>query len=329
MMSIRALLSKGSVIWGRGIKTCAAKVDNVTVRSASFKDLSVYRQICEEQNWILGKHDLELLFAADPTGYYVGELDGQAMSMFSAIKYGNVCCFGAYGVLQKFQNKWGIHLQFNRLVREKVFESNTCASIFMTTVMEPFVLKNLSRYKVYRGWVEYEFTYKAKKAAGLSLPDPRIDIKLEPYQDTNFKKLFNYDKRIFGHARRLFLEELVGLSSCTNFIATHARSREIVGYCTIRETNDDDVCYLSPWYANDAEIAQQLLKKAALFVCECNPNVKFRSIMPDLNKDGLQIMHRLAPQVKDYKKLFVGNIPDNMRENSKNRVFAISSPCLG
>ena len=90
-MSIRALLSRVSVIWRRGIKTCAAKVDNVTVRSASFKDLSVYRQICEEQNWILGKHDLELLFAADPTGYYVGELDGQAMSMFSAIKYGNAC----------------------------------------------------------------------------------------------------------------------------------------------------------------------------------------------------------------------------------------------
>ena len=160
----------------------------------------------------------------------------------------HACCFGAYGVLQNFQNKWSVHLQFNRLAREKVFESNTCASIFMTTVMEPFVLKNLSRYKVYRGWVEYEFTYEAKKAACLSLPDPQTDIKLEPYQDNDFKKLFNYDSKIFGHPRRLFLKKLVNLSSCTSFIATTARRREIVGYCTIRETNDDNVCYLSPWH---------------------------------------------------------------------------------
>ena len=328
-MAVRVLLSRGSVIWRRGMKTCAAKVpDNVTIRSASFKDLAVYRQICKEQDWILGKHDLELLFAADPTGYYVAELDGQAMSMFSAIKYGNVCCLGPYGVLQKFRNK-GYALLFDQHARENVFETNAYASIFMTTDIEPFVLKNLSRYKVYRGWVEYEFTYETKKAACLSLPDPRTDIKLEPYQDTNFEKLFNYDSKIFGHPRTLFLKKLVSLSSCTSFIATTARSREIVGYCTIRETNDDDVCYLSPWYANDAKVAQQLLKKAALFACKRNPNVKFRSIMPDLNKDGLQIMHRLAPQAKEYKKLFVGKIPYSIKDNSKNRVFAISSPCLG
>ena len=320
----------------RGIKTSIMK-GNLTIRSASsLEDFSVYRQICEEQDWLLGKHDPELLFAADPTGYYIGELEGQAISTLSAVKYKNhcsnacqVCCFGVFGVLQKFNNK-GYGYLINQFVIDDIFKKNKDTCIFLITGEEIMAKKMLGKYNIYRGWPEYELTYEASKAtAHLVLPDPWADIKLGPYQKAKFINLFNYDSKVFGYPRRQFLEKLVSLSSCTSFIATTARSREIVGYCTIRETNDDNVCYLSPWYANDAEIAQQLLKKAALFACERNPNVKFRSIMPELNKDGLQIMHRLAPQVKNYKRLFIGKIPDSIKHNLKNKVFAISSPCLG
>ena len=72
----------------------------------SVKDLSIYKQVCKEQGWLLGKHDLELFYATDPTGYYIGYLHGQPVSIFSFIKYGHQFnIFGMLGVLQKFQKK--------------------------------------------------------------------------------------------------------------------------------------------------------------------------------------------------------------------------------
>ena len=297
----------------------------------SVKDLSIYKQVCKEQGWLLGKHDLELFYATDPTGYYIGYLHGQPVSIFSFVKYnGQFNIYGMLGVLQKFQKRGCMPAIINFTANEIAGKNkNTPVFGFAVPKMEESYLKNLEQFNTYRAWSDYEFTFEAKVAAAV-LGDPLQNITLDLYQEPDFDKLLRYDSKVFSQPRKGFLKALVNLPSCRTIVASIPESGEIVGYCAIRETTDDEICYFSPWFANDLKIAQALLKTSALFACERNDKIKFKSIMPGINEDGVRLAQMFSPQVDKHMRMCsIGNIPDDIKENSKKRVFGISSPCLG
>uniref|UniRef100_A0A1X7UXX9 YitH/HolE acetyltransferase (GNAT) domain-containing protein n=1 Tax=Amphimedon queenslandica TaxID=400682 RepID=A0A1X7UXX9_AMPQE len=308
-------------------KSILAPPDFTLRLARSVQDLSIYKQVCKEQGWLLGKHDLELFYATDPTGYYIGYLQDQPVSITSFVKYGRgqLTIIGMFGVLQKFQNK-GFMSVIRNVIANKSCDENNCLFGFAIPEKEEIFVKN---FDMYTAWVDYEFTFKAKEAAYV-LNDPLQSIALDLYQEPDFGKLLRYDSEVFNQPRRGFLETLVSLPSCTSIVASIPGSGEIVGYCAIRETTDDEVSYFSPWFANDVNIAQALLKKAALFACERNDKIKFKSIMPGINEDGIGLVQMFSPlQVDKHIRLCIGNIPESVTNNSKKRVFGISSPCLG
>ena len=302
-----------------------------TLRLArSVEDLSIYKQVCKEQGWLLGKHDLELFYATDPNGYYIGYLHDQPMSIFSFVKYGcgQLVVSGMLALLQKFQNK-GFMPVIRNVVANKIIDESNCLFGFATPEVEEITLKTYEQFNIYTAWIDYEFTFQAKEAASV-LNDQLQDITLDLYQEPDFGKLLRYDSKVFSQPRRGFLEALVTLPSCTSIVASIPGSGEIVGYCAIRETTNDEICYFSPWFANDVKIAQALLKKAAFFACERNNKIKFKSIMPGINDDGIRLVQTFSSlQVDKHMRVCVGNIPEGVKNNSKKRVFGISSPCLG
>ena len=337
MSVIGTLIRKQSTILR--IKTRAKSIispplvqkDDFTLRLArSVKDLSIYKQVCKEQGWLLGKHDLELFYATDPNGYYMGFLHDQPVSVTSLVKYGHgkLTIFGMFALLQKFQNK-GFMSVIKNFAVNKIIDKKNCLFAFVIPEVEEITLKNYEQLNMYTAWIDYEFTFQAKEAASV-LNDPLKDITLDLYQEPDFGKLLRYDSKVFSQPRRGFLETLVTLPSCTSIVASIPGSGEIVGYCAIRETTNDEICYFSPWFANDVKIAQALLKKAALFACERNDKIKFKSIMPGINEDGIRLVQTFSSlQVDKHMRLCIGNIPEGVKNNSKKRVFGISSPCLG
>lgn len=59
-----------------------------------------------QEGWNPGLHDSESFFAADPEGFLLGELDGQAVSMISAVRYGTDFGFiGFYIVRPEFRGR--------------------------------------------------------------------------------------------------------------------------------------------------------------------------------------------------------------------------------
>uniref|UniRef100_A0A1X7UYX4 YitH/HolE acetyltransferase (GNAT) domain-containing protein n=1 Tax=Amphimedon queenslandica TaxID=400682 RepID=A0A1X7UYX4_AMPQE len=305
--------------------------NDFTLRIArSVQDLFIYKQVCKEKGWLLGKHDLELFYATDPTGYYIGYLKDQPVSITSFVKYGRgqLSILGMLGILQECQNK-GFMPVIGNFIANKICDKNNCLFGFVKPEIEEINLKKYEQFNVYTAWVDYEFTFEAKEAASI-LNDPFQSIDLDLYQEPGFGKLLRYDSEVFSQPRRGFLETLVNLPSCTSIVASIPGSGEIVGYCAIRETTDDEVCYFSPWFANDVNTAQALLKKAALFACERNDKIKFKSIMPGINEDGIGLVQMFSPlQVDKHIRLCIGDIPEGVKNNSKKRVFGISSPCLG
>ena len=57
------------------------------VRGANVEDMQVPTRLGELENWHFGSHDLVSIYAADPNGFFVGELNGEIISHISAIQY--------------------------------------------------------------------------------------------------------------------------------------------------------------------------------------------------------------------------------------------------
>ncbi|HEY4415774.1 MAG TPA: GNAT family N-acetyltransferase, partial [Verrucomicrobiae bacterium] len=59
-----------------------------------------------EAGWNPGLHDAETFFTADPNGFFVGELDGQAIATVSSVRYDDTFGFiGCYIVAEPFRGR--------------------------------------------------------------------------------------------------------------------------------------------------------------------------------------------------------------------------------
>jgi len=70
--------------------------------------------LAAEEGWNPGIHDGDCFFAADPNGFFVGELDGELVGCLSAVSYGDSFGFiGLFIVKHKFRGK-GIGTRIGR-----------------------------------------------------------------------------------------------------------------------------------------------------------------------------------------------------------------------
>ena len=78
------------------IHTVQHTKDFFKVRTAnSVNDLEFAFEIAKQENWGLATDDAECFFAADPTGFFIGELNGKKICSLSLVKYPeNKLCVG-------------------------------------------------------------------------------------------------------------------------------------------------------------------------------------------------------------------------------------------
>jgi GNAT superfamily N-acetyltransferase len=69
---------------------------NFAVRGMSEADLELALEWAGAEGWNPGLHDAHCFFAADPEGFFVGELDGAPIGCVSAVRYGS--SFGFLGL---------------------------------------------------------------------------------------------------------------------------------------------------------------------------------------------------------------------------------------
>lgn len=56
-------------------------------KATSFDDLKFLSELFAKRGWALGQNELRCAFCCDPSGFFVGELDGKKISYLSAVKY--------------------------------------------------------------------------------------------------------------------------------------------------------------------------------------------------------------------------------------------------
>ncbi|WP_238363559.1 GNAT family N-acetyltransferase [Casimicrobium huifangae] len=82
------------------------------IRTMRRDELPLTVEWAAQEGWNPGLHDAAPFFAADPGGFLIGELDGEPVSLISAVRYGSTYGFiGFYIVKPEFRGKgygWAI-----------------------------------------------------------------------------------------------------------------------------------------------------------------------------------------------------------------------------
>ena len=72
------------------------------IRSVTdFQELSYALQLAAVEGWRPGAGDAESFYAADSTGFFVGELNGRKIGTVAAVKYDSNFAFGGLFIVEK------------------------------------------------------------------------------------------------------------------------------------------------------------------------------------------------------------------------------------
>ena len=77
-----------------------------TIRTMRPEELAIALDWAKLENWNPGREDAAAFFAADPGGFLIGELEGEAVATVSAVRYGNDFGFiGLYIVKPEYRGR--------------------------------------------------------------------------------------------------------------------------------------------------------------------------------------------------------------------------------
>src|ERR1700733_7196637 len=65
----------------------------ITIRKMTINDLYMVTDWAKEENWNPGRHEEEALYAADPKGHLILEVDGKPAVSLAAMKYSEKMAF--------------------------------------------------------------------------------------------------------------------------------------------------------------------------------------------------------------------------------------------
>ena len=293
------------------------------------EDLKPFLDLSKQEGWrTIAKCDNELFFAADPRSFFTGYKNGEKSSFVNMVTYadGEHCIFGSFLVYPEHRQQ-GHGSKIWEHAWSRIPKSCLAISVTAAAHMAP---KLQDRYGLEPVWTDYMFLFDVQNVPSLSTPVETTG-HIVHYSKVDFDSLVTYDTSVFGYFRKHFVSKMLSLSACEGWAAMN-EDREIVGYCAVRESVVDNCGWvLGPWYANNTSVAQQLLQQAADFVA-AQP-VQFRSalvcVVPGVNKEAMRVARSLTKEAAGFTRMFARSKPQAVIANCENRVFGMSSACVG
>ncbi len=192
-----------------------------------------------------GLSDAECFYAADPNGFLIGVLKEQTVGCISAVSYaGRFGFIGLYIVLPEYRGRGlGIKLWQAAVARLRGHNIGLDGVLAQQENYAKSGFRLAYRNVRYRG-----------QAARIETPDSIL-----PADEVGFKKLLEYDRRIFPESRDDFLRAWINQSRAGAFVAvSHG---QLAGYTVVRKCHDG--WKIGPLAADDGAIARRLYNAAA------------------------------------------------------------------
>jgi hypothetical protein len=275
-----------------------------------------------------GALDHESFFAADETGFYVGELDGQAISSVSVVKYSDNYAFvGQYLVNEGYRGR-GYGLKTWKTAMASLHDGY---NIGLETFAEKEYFYEGIGYK--HGWFDQRFEIAASQAAAYlsgNCCQPSSGVHIQPASKVDFNDIFEYDTSVYVFPRKTFLTKWISASNSRAFVATDNREK-VVGYIVVRSTlKQEDRWKIGPLFADNSQVARSLYRAAFAKVAAEDSTAVVIVDVPygaAQNPDALQIAKEMSPTpVFTAARMYSKGVPSGI---PMKKIFAITSVELG
>jgi hypothetical protein len=275
--------------------------------------------------WRPGALDYVSYFAADETGFFVGELDGKPISCMSVVKHAeNFAFIGHFIVDNPYRGK-----EYGLLTwRAALASINKDCNIAGDAVEEKVPM--YQRIGNEPKWCNQRFDFVASQAAfvlsGVQTPS---SVMIQPASEVDFHDLLEYDTHVHVFPRQSFLEKWISAPNCHASVAIS--DGRVVGYTVVRTTlKSGDGWRIGPLFADNSQIARCLYREACNNVAAEDPRGIIAVDVPygDLiNPDALKIAKELSgvPTIKCVR-MYKKDIPSSM---PLQKLFGITTLELG
>ena len=275
------------------------------------------------EGWRPTIDDHEIYFATDPTGFFVGELDGKVVCCTSVVKYGEEFAFGGYYMVEKPYRGKGYGLAMYDYTMSFTKDRNWAID---------GVLENIPLYEKWgfkSAWINRRMLFNVSHCvAHLDKFHPPAGVLVQPAEQVDLDLLSVYDTTAFGAPHHLYLKALLKAPNAINLAATNS-SGDIVGFVSARRTiSEEDGWKIAPLFADDGQIARTLLKHIYKELAKEVPKRKVATmdIPVDINPEAKALAEKLnGTFLWDLSRMFTKRPLDTPKE----KVFSFTSAELG
>ena len=278
----------------------------------------IYLPRAASLRWRPGALDHESYFAADKTGFFVGELDGQAVSFLSAVKYSREYVFmSSYIVDTPYRGK-GYGLETFKAALTSLPEGCNCGGESSEEMVDIYAKAGFKPY-----WKNQRIVINAARA--LSDVHHPNGVTIQPACEVPFHDILDYDTSVHVYARPSFLKKWISAPNCFSYAATD-HNGSVLGYTVVRSTfRPEDGWKIGPLFAENSKIAKSLYQSVFRRVLVEDPKGMVTIDVPYGN--ALEIARELpSKDIVTYVRMYNKRIPSNL---PLTKIFALTSTQMG
>lgn len=262
------------------------------IRRLSETELQIPLDMAMEEGWNPGLEDGPAFFAADPAGFFAGEIDGQLINVISAVRYGDTFSFiGLYICKRDFRTKG-----YGHQIWHHAMDYLGARLIGLDAVNE-----QTASY----GEHGFKSVYRNIRQTGISMCNTPADPRIAPLGQGLFPPVRDYDRRFFPAPRTDFLKLWTAPMLETRRGFAFVDNGDLKGYGVLRQCHDG--FKIGPLFADTPEIADTLFQTLA-------GQVKGQFIIldtPEPNSAALLLAEKneLSPEFETFR-MYRGPVPD-------------------
>lgn len=278
--------------------------DSFSIRLMRLDEASLLRAWVQSEGWNPGLHDAACFLAADPGGFFVGELDGEPVSCISCVAYDGFGFVGHY-IVHPAHRGGGYGWQTWQAGLARLSGRNVALDGVLA--QQENYAKSGFQFAHYH--IRQRLTGTGRTAAGI------VRVSAVPWDD-----VLEYDRTSFPAPRAAFLKGWLMLPDSTAL--AFVRQGRLAGYGVVRRCVEG--FKVGPLFADDLNTADRLL---GALVAEAAGGPVFLDV-PDVsaNAAAVELAARFGGvEVFRTARMYTRDVPAIRQE----RVFGVTTLELG
>jgi GNAT superfamily N-acetyltransferase len=280
---------------------------NYVINTMTDTDSEMAIEWAASEGWNPGINDAACFYQTDPAGFLIGKLDGEPVSVISAVRYGESFGFiGMYIVKPAYRGRgFGIKI-WNAAI--EILNGRTLGLDGVVDQQENYKLSG------------FHLAYRNIRFEGQNRQGSALDgVKLADLNTVPFDTINSYDRAFFPEDRSRFLRMWVGQPGISGFAAYVVDT--LGGYGVIRPCRSG--YKVGPLFADTPDLARSLL---SAMLSTTTDGAAFYLDVPEPNELAVDLAESLGMTVVfETARMYTGSTPDL----PVHKVFGVTTFELG